>query len=78
MFTLLCYLYRDLCLSRDSIPDLVGCTHAHTLPFSVEDPSYLKFQNALCCPIAVIACYSGSSKDDHHVCRLSPDGKLIR
>lgn len=23
--------------------------------------------NALCCPIAVIACYSGSSKDDHHL-----------
>jgi len=24
-------------------------------------------ENALCCPIAVIACYSGSSKDDHHL-----------
>src|SRR5579863_752836 len=26
-------------------------------------------QNAPCCPIAVVACYSGSSADDHHVCR---------
>ncbi|KAI0254208.1 hypothetical protein BJV78DRAFT_59876 [Lactifluus subvellereus] len=25
-------------------------------------------QNAPCCPIAVVACYSGSSADDHHVC----------
>lgn len=25
-------------------------------------------QNAPCCPIAVVACYSGSSTDDHHVC----------
>lgn len=24
-------------------------------------------ENALCCPIAVIACYSGSSRDDHHL-----------
>jgi len=24
-------------------------------------------ENALCCPIAVVACYSGSSKDDHHL-----------
>ena len=25
------------------------------------------FQNAPCCPIAVVACYSGSSQDDHNV-----------
>ncbi|KAI9448371.1 hypothetical protein H4582DRAFT_84002 [Lactarius indigo] len=31
-------------------------------------PIYL--QNALCCPIGVVACYSGSSTDDHHVCRV--------
>lgn len=24
-------------------------------------------KNAPCCPIAVVACYSGSSADDHHV-----------
>jgi len=24
-------------------------------------------ENALCCPIAVVACYSGSSRDDHHL-----------
>jgi len=24
-------------------------------------------ENALCCPIAVVACYSGSSKDDHNL-----------
>jgi len=24
-------------------------------------------ENALCCPIAIIGCYSGSSKDDHHL-----------
>ncbi|KAN0140059.1 hypothetical protein V8E53_001955 [Lactarius tabidus] len=28
-------------------------------------PIYL--QNALCCPVAVVACYSGSSTDDHHM-----------
>lgn len=28
-------------------------------------PIYL--QNAMCCPIAVVACYSGSSTDDHHM-----------
>jgi len=24
-------------------------------------------ENALCCPIAIVACYSGSSQDDHHL-----------
>ncbi|KAL0580791.1 hypothetical protein V5O48_001256 [Marasmius crinis-equi] len=24
-------------------------------------------KNASCCPIAVVACYSGSSHDDHHL-----------
>ena len=27
----------------------------------------LAIQNAPCCPIAILACYSGSSQDDHHV-----------
>ena len=26
-----------------------------------------RLQNAPCCPIAIVACYSGSSQDDHHV-----------
>ncbi|KAI0301876.1 hypothetical protein B0F90DRAFT_1809967 [Multifurca ochricompacta] len=32
-------------------------------------PRYNRFRpdNAPCCPIAVIACYSGSSADDHHM-----------
>jgi len=36
-------------------------------------------QNAPCCPIAVVACYSGSSADDHHVCRtvyISPESDV--
>jgi len=24
-------------------------------------------ENALCCPIGIVACYSGSSQDDHHL-----------
>jgi hypothetical protein len=38
-------------------------------------------QNAPCCPIAVVACYSGSSADDHHVCRVvfvSPESDVYR
>ena len=55
-----------------------GWKYAYTSsPFLLSNP-HLKFQNALCCPIAVIACYSGSSKDDHHVCRLNLDPTLAR
>ena len=38
-------------------------------------------QNAPCCPIAVVACYSGSSVDDHHVCRtvyVSPESDVYQ
>ncbi|KAH9007160.1 hypothetical protein EDB86DRAFT_2870329 [Lactarius hatsudake] len=55
-----------------------GEPHMHSVPRKkqvageltrqrIAFPIYL--QNALCCPIAVVACYSGSSTDDHHVCR---------
>jgi hypothetical protein len=49
-----------------SIPRLVGGRFPLKLVLRTE--SHDLGQNAPCSPIAVIACYSGSSQDDHQVC----------
>ncbi|CAA7260259.1 unnamed protein product [Cyclocybe aegerita] len=35
-------------------------------------------ENAPCCPIAIIACYSGSSQDDHHLVSTTVRDYLIK
>ncbi|KAJ8086334.1 hypothetical protein PM082_005157 [Marasmius tenuissimus] len=38
------------------------------LPARVQGGAFpIWLENAPCCPIAVVACYSGSSQDDHHL-----------
>jgi uncharacterized protein (UPF0303 family) len=53
-------------ISTSSLPDMAPgeCWLKEVGRLLMNDP----LQNAPCCPIAVVACHSGSSSDDHHVC----------